>query len=388
MVNSPPGLYVGAGMRRTRFLLGVLVGVGALLCVWRFGRGEGGEAGAVVPPGVAEAVPAEGAPLDAPDTHSKGAAARRSAALEAEVEEVREVRETSAASTAATLGRIWGRVELNGEPMQGFVSAKAVDGTVVGTAALRGEGRYEIKGVPPGDILLVPKPIARGKYYFAPLFAADGPCADQAVWLRVAPGETVERNLAFSVPLASITGHVRHADGTPATGQRVIGGSTVYEMPDLVRPDEAFFAFAEVGEEGEYELTVPYLAATFDIGVVYAHTDHMQYGLPPGARGIDFVLSAEAAVRVRAVDAETFEVLRHWTLQWSRTGSDYEEEVGTGDLDEEGWRIARVPAGFHDICVQPLDDTHESGRVEAIELSPALGTRELTVELRRKGPPK
>lgn len=217
-------------------------------------------------------------------------------------------------------------------------------------------GRYLISNVEPGPVLVR---VAFGQSKCIP---------DPPMVVAVA-GETVEHDISWSEELLSIRGTVRHADGTPATGEMVRAGGRA--SGGVGRSFQA-----EVASDGTYELrVVPDLVYRVRcmredaVGVFTTKPD-----VQAGSENVDLVLPAVGKVRLDPVDARTGRrvILTHsgwYSLAWRRSGAEQFTRVAQ-PMDGDPIELT-LPVGSVDSSVFPSGDGYAPRQLLSV---PVLGS--------------
>lgn len=222
-----------------------------------------------------------------------------------------------------------GRVTLNGEPADAFVRWTADETHHGGVRAL--DGRYRLPGVAPGPVR-VEVSLRRGE-------AFDAAVAGRSVELEAVAGRTVEHDFELSAALAPISGRVVR-EGGGAIGVETISASD----------QGGQFAFhAVVRADGSFELPALETDAPYDLSVRDAGETITKTGVPAGSNGVEILVPALGRLRVRAVDAQTSDLVSDFRAQrLPRAGSRSNGELEIPP-DQEGWVTYRMPPGTYDV---------------------------------------
>ena len=178
-----------------------------------------------------------------------------------------------------------GSVVFNGgADWSGDVLWRRADGRFGGRADVEA-GRYELRGVAPGEITLLLRTLTRTS-------------VPEPVTLTVEVGASYERDFVWDEPRDSITGRVVHAGGAPAVKRLV---SATGAASEAGRADATW-----TDAEGGFTLEVP----ADDVYTLSVRGDGwglVEEGFAAGASGVELVLPELAPLRVELVDAETGE---------------------------------------------------------------------------------
>jgi len=265
-------------------------------------------------------------------------------------------------------GTVRGSVRHNGELWtSGDVYYQDSAGKTGGFARLNAEGRFELRGVPPGQVTL--KLRDRVMMGNTPLPTAS---------LVIEAGKEYEQNFDWREEMATITGRVVDSHGLPIAGHGVSavrhGGRDLRHFSCETAADGSFVM--QVLPEGSY-----------DVSIFRYPTSDERSDVPAGAAGIELTLPDIGKVRLQFIDGATGDPIRvttmgQKTIQWRKSGSG-----GFGRLDVDVGQDGRIelelPVGSVDVAVVRLADVYITREMDGIVVPPAWTGPPLVVELRR-----
>jgi len=235
-------------------------------------------------------------------------------------------------------GTIAGLLRINGEPGPGRVRCRAQGKEV--EAWTRPDGRFELRGVPPGRVAMqaFPDEFERNE---------GGAVRPILAEVEVAAGQTKSIDLDLALPLGTIRGRVTSPSGKPRAHVKV-----------WATAGRGFGYWRTVTDAaGYFELHVPSEYARYDLSA----QDGPPVAVSPDAEEIEIVRAGTGHVRVRVEDAASRTVIegailfvRRSTTQWDRWGAlpagtngfvQWEREAGALEL-AAGKPDAGYPAAY------------------------------------------
>lgn len=258
------------------------------------------------------------------------------------------------------VGTIRGRLSLNGEPVEASIQWEGPSGN--GYALVQG-GRYELQDVEVGIVSLR---VLLHDFERPHLVLSGGEVA-----LQVDPGAELTHDFDLRLAMSTVSGRLRHEDGTPGVGLAVW-----FTDRDGLGGD------VRSGADGTYVLEVPDVGAAYVVSVDCSNESHRREGVLAGATGVDFVLPNAGVLRYRVVDAETETTISEHTLWWKQTGKPAFRRAEVGLADERGWREASFPLGPLELLVRADEQGYPYSIVKDLVASPSATSGE-TIALRR-----
>jgi hypothetical protein len=263
--------------------------------------------------------------------------------------------------------RLKGRLLLNGSPVAGAISWCGA--TRSGAITANTDGRFVLEGVEPGHVIVdvrcstepVPEVTAYSELNLTKRYE-----------ITVATDRTSEETFELVVPLATISGHVRLANGGPP-GTKTISASAR-------RGTGALRVSVQTNVQGEWSLRVP---ADLDPCTVRVeqHPDAPQReGVLVGANDVDFVLPSPARLRLRVLDAARGSPIANPEMSYCRSGKMEWLFSNHSEPDVEGWISVQLPEGTVDIFVKAPSQGYACEVRRGVQLK--SGDPDVSVEVR------
>lgn len=237
-------------------------------------------------------------------------------------------------------GAVRGTMTLNGQGLGGRITWRGP--SAAGSGHVDDQGNYELAGVEPGRVHLLPRP-----HHWEQACAEAG-----GEWtVEVVAGVTSTLDIAFEQTSAHIRGRVLASSTTPAAQVRVQaeaeGGCMVHRTV--------------TDSEGRFTLVVDASFMAYDVSVREGPDPVRVHGIAPGSEGVVLKLSELSTLRYRVVDRDTQRPIVESRLLWRRPGENSYRTRGSGRrglADPEGWHEVEFAEGTYDLGISlARDDT-------------------------------
>jgi len=220
-------------------------------------------------------------------------------------------------------GTIDGLLRINGEPSPGIVRCRA-QGKDVARAWARPDGRFEIRGVPPGQVALQAFPDEYGRDGYTPY--EGGHTHPLLAEVEVVAGETKSVDLDLVLSMGTIRGRVTSPSGKPRAHVSVSASA-----------GRGYGNWQTVtAADGSFELRVPAECASYQLNV----QDGPPVAASPNAEDIEIVRAGNGRVRLRAEDSASHGTIEGASL-FVRRGAEWESwgGVATGTNGFVEWEL-------------------------------------------------